>query len=170
VAVVDQIPAVQTITFTVLGKAQPGGSKRAFRHPGTGRALVVDANKKAKPWQAVVAAAGHDAMGGRGLLDGPLAVRIVFYAPRPQSHYRTGRNRAMLRAAAPMFPTTRPDALKLARAVEDALTGVCWRDDSLIVDEQLHKRYGEPARAEVEITPLDWGSGEIATVLARRIA
>lgn len=143
------------IAFTVLGKAAPAGSKRAFRHNQTGRIMVADANRKAKPWQSVVAAAGHDAMGGRGLLDGPLAVRIVFYAPRPQGHYRTGKNRAMLRPAAPLFPTTRPDVLKLARAVEDALTGVCWRDDSLIVHELLEKHYGEPARAVVEIVALE---------------
>jgi Holliday junction resolvase RusA-like endonuclease len=137
------------LRFTALGKPQPGGSKRAFRHAATGRVMVADANQKAKPWQSVVAAAGHDAM-----LDGPLAVRIVFYSPRPAGHYGTGRNRSTLRPAAPVYPTTRPDVLKLARAFEDALTGVCWRDDSCIVDERLEKRYGEPARAEVEITPL----------------
>jgi Holliday junction resolvase RusA-like endonuclease len=142
------------LRFTALGKPQPGGSKRAFRHTATGRIMVADANQKAKPWQSVVAAAGHDAMGGRGLLDGPLAVRIVFYSPRPAGHYGTGRNRSTLRPAAPVYPTTRPDVLKLARAFEDALTGVCWRDDARIVDELLHKRYGEPARAEVEITPM----------------
>lgn len=152
----------EPIAFTVIGKAQPAGSKRGFRHPGTGRVLVVDANKNSKPWQSVVAAAGHDAMDGRRLLDGPLHVRIVFFTPRPQGHYGSGRNRAVLRASAPLFPTTRPDVLKLARGVEDALTGVCWRDDSLIVIERLEKHYGEPARAVVEIVSLLPVLGEAA--------
>jgi crossover junction endodeoxyribonuclease RusA len=139
------------IAFTVLGKAEPAGSKRAFRHSKTGRVMVTDANANAKPWQAVVAAAGHEAMDGRPLFDGPLKVSFDFFQPRPKGHYGTGRNRNVLRASAPAFPTARPDLLKLARAVEDALTGVCWRDDSLIVSEALMKEYGEPAQVRVWI-------------------
>ena len=45
--------------------------------------------------------------------------------------------------------------LKLARAVEDALTGIVWRDDAQIVDEQLSKVYGEPARVEVDVAELE---------------
>jgi hypothetical protein len=33
--------------------------------------------------------------------------------------------------------------LKLARAAEDALTGVLWLDDSQIVDERISKAYGD---------------------------
>jgi Holliday junction resolvase RusA-like endonuclease len=42
--------------------------------------------------------------------------------------------------------------LKLARAVEDALTGVVWRDDAEIVAEGLAKLYGTPERVEISIT------------------
>lgn len=139
------------LAFTVLGRAQPGGSKRAFKHNQTGRIIVADDNTKAKPWQAVVAAAGHEAMNGRELLDGPLIVTFTFYTPRPKGHYRTGRNSRLLRDSAPRYPVVRPDVLKLSRAAEDALTSVCWRDDSQIVDELLFKRYGEPARLSVVI-------------------
>ena len=45
--------------------------------------------------------------------------------------------------------------LKLARAVEDAMSGVVYRDDAQVVTEVLRKRYGEPARAEVAIRPCD---------------
>ena len=54
----------------------------------------------------------------------------------------------------PPFPTARPDLLKLARAVEDAIQSVVYRNDSQIVDEVLHKRYGEPARVEVVLVEL----------------
>jgi hypothetical protein len=47
----------------------------------------------------------------------------------------------------------RPDVLKLARAIEDAITGVIWVDDSQIIDEHLYKRWGDPARVEVTIEP-----------------
>lgn len=44
--------------------------------------------------------------------------------------------------------------LKLARAAEDALTGILWRDDAQICDEVIRKRYGEPARVEIEVRTL----------------
>lgn len=150
------------ITFTAIGQPQPAGSKRAFRHNVTGRVMVADANVRSKPWQAVVAAAGADAMAGRELLDEPLLVRMVFFAPRPRGHYGTGRNRERLKPSAPLQPATRPDVLKLARGVEDALSGVCWRDDALIVVEHLEKHYGTPPRVVVEIVPLGSNAAQVA--------
>lgn len=150
------------VSFTVVGKAQPGGSKRSFRHPHTGKDMVVDANRKAKPWQSIVASVAAEAMHGRRLFTGALLVRFAFYQPRPRGHFGIGRNSHLLRGSAPRYPIVRPDVLKLARAVEDALTGVCWRDDALIVSEHLSKHYGEPARCEIQITPLDGPAAGIA--------
>lgn len=39
-----------------------------------------------------------------------------------------------------------PDVLKLARGVEDALTGIVWRDDAQIVNESLSKVVVAPPR------------------------
>jgi Holliday junction resolvase RusA-like endonuclease len=86
-------------------------------------------------------------MDGRELLEGPLVLEFVFFRPRPAAHF----GRRGLRPSAPEFPTTRPDVLKLARAVKDALTGVVWRDDAQVVDERLAKRFEEPARVEVRV-------------------
>jgi len=46
--------------------------------------------------------------------------------------------------------------LKLARAVEDALTGVIWADDAQIVDEVIRKRYGRPC-LQIWIRPVASG-------------
>jgi len=129
--------------IAVYGTPEPGGSKR-----WVGR--VVDANPRAKGWQANVARAAAEQYTG-GLLDGPLAVEMTFYRARPRGHFGTGRNAGSVKASAPVAPITRPDALKLARVVEDALTGVIWRDDSQIVEESLAKRYGEPERCEIDV-------------------
>jgi Holliday junction resolvase RusA-like endonuclease len=40
-----------------------------------------------------------------------------------------------------LYPISKPDVLKLARAAEDALTGIIWSDDALIVQEHLYKAY-----------------------------
>ena len=138
------------IRFTVYGSAEPAGSKRAF--VVNGHAVVSDANRKSRGWKTQVSATARDAYRG-ALLDGPIAVTMRFYRPRPAGHM----GKKGVRASAPGHPATRPDVLKLARAVEDALTGVVWRDDAQIVDERLFKRYGEPARVEVEIESLEPG-------------
>ena len=74
---------------------------------------------------------------------------MVQYRPRPSNHFGTGKNAGVRKDSAPYFPIVRPDVLKIARGIEDALTGVIYRDDSQIVDEHLMKRYGEPARVEI---------------------
>ncbi len=152
------------LSFVVLGKPQPAGSKRAFaiKRDGvpTGQIAVADANKHAKGWQQEVkiAALGavEDAFCANGeacyeLLTCSLNVSMTFYAARPKSHYGTGRNAAKLKDSAPPFPAGRPDALKLARGTEDALTGVVWRDDAQVVDLDVHKRYGTPERCEIVV-------------------
>lgn len=144
------------VSFTAYGLPQPAGSKRAFTHRHTGRVMVVDAAKGSRGWKQEVAAAARAAMttqavdGGGLLPDGPLALHVQFFLPRPKGHIGARG----LRPSAPDYPTTRPDATKLLRAVEDALTGIIWRDDAQVVVQTVSKHYGEPARCEVEITPL----------------
>lgn len=146
------------VRFTVIGEAQPGGSKSAFvvqpKEGGPPRAVVTDANKKVKPWQSEIKFAAADAFNGRPLMNGPLAVTFKFFRPRPKGHYGSGRNAGVVKLSAPSAPDTRPDVLKLARAVEDACTGILWRDDAQIVAESLSKEWGEPARCEIEVDEL----------------
>lgn len=144
-------PDPKPIRFTVLGNAQPAGSKRAFMRPGMKFPVVVDDNAKSKPWKAEVAAAAREVYRS-DLLTGPLKVRLVFYRPRPAGHY--GANGLNKKGRETSAPVTKPDVLKLARGVEDALTSVVWRDDAQIVVEVIEKRWGEPARCEVEISPV----------------
>ncbi len=145
------------IQFTVYGHAMPGGSKKAFVHPGSGRAVIVDASNN-KSWRQEVACAAREAMERAGLADPllcALSVSFVFYRPRPKGHHGTGRNEGVVKASAPAFPATRPDVLKLARAVEDSLTGIVYGDDAQIVDERLVKRWGSPERCEVVVRPAE---------------
>jgi Holliday junction resolvase RusA-like endonuclease len=140
------------IEFTAIGKAQPAGSKKGFivkMKDGKQRAIVTDDNTKSKPWQAVVSDAAGDAYTGP-LLNGPLKVAFHFFRPRPKGHFKAGGKLSKLGQES-IGPMTKPDLLKLSRGVEDALTGVIWRDDSQIIAEELHKDWGEPARVEVSI-------------------
>jgi Holliday junction resolvase RusA-like endonuclease len=77
-------------------------------------------------------------------LTGPVRVWVRFTFERPPSHYRTGRNRHLLTAAAPAMPTLDKigDLDKLIRAIFDALTDAeVWADDRLVVDVRARKVY-----------------------------
>ena len=136
------------ITFWAPGIPQPGGSKKAFYNPKAGRAYVVEDAKKNKPWRATVQAFAMDAHQGKPL-EGPLVVEVVMVMPRPAGHFGTKG----VRPGAPRFPAVRPDASKLWRSTEDALSGILWRDDSQIVDQHVRKIYGEKPGALITVWP-----------------
>lgn len=141
------------IAFTVYGIAQPAGSKRAFAHKSTGRIVVVDDAKGSRAWKTDVAKAAR-AHAPAALLETPLKLEVLFVMPRPKSHHGTGRNAGVVKASAPQWPTVKPDATKLLRAVEDALTGIVWRDDAQVVVQTACKVYGDPARCEITVRPI----------------
>lgn len=148
-------PAVE---FTVYGTPRPAGSKRAVpvgKKGGPKRWVVTDDNKKSAPWKDQVSQVAGEAMEatGVGLLDGPLAVVFRFVVNRPKGHLNS---RGELNAAGRRrpYPTVKPDALKLARGVEDAMSGVVYRDDAQIVRELLEKDYGSPERVEIRVYEL----------------
>lgn len=77
------------------------------------------------------------------LLDEAVRLEIEFVYDRPKNHFGTGRNAGCIKSSAPRFyeKTTMPDLTKIVRAVEDALTSVVWKDDSIVVQQATLKRY-----------------------------
>jgi len=83
-----------------------------------------------------------------------VALELTFHRARPKGHYGSGSRRDAVRPSSPAFPVTKPDSLKLGRAVEDSLTGVVFRDDSQVVEHRIAKRWGTPPRVEVAVFEL----------------
>jgi crossover junction endodeoxyribonuclease RusA len=138
---------------TAHGEAKPAGSKRSFM-VGKGenrRPIVVDANPNSKDWKKEVQYQMGLAMTGQKLTRHPLIAVFGFTVVRPKGHFGAQG----LKPSAPQHPAVRPDLLKLARAVEDAMKGVVYGDDQQIVVELLLKRYGEPAGVTVNLWELD---------------
>lgn len=135
------------VSFVVYGVAQPAGSKKGFYIPKLNRVVITDDAKKSRPWKAQVSDAAAQAMQGMRLLEGPLVVELTIYLPRPKGHF--GMRGLLPRA--PRYPAVKPDATKLLRCFEDALSGLVYRDDAQIVTQVVRKRYGEPARCEVTL-------------------
>ncbi|KAB7761211.1 RusA family crossover junction endodeoxyribonuclease [Mycolicibacterium mucogenicum] len=131
--------ASPALRFFVPGKAAPQGSKRHV-----GRGILVESSKEVGPWRERVALAAHNAMAGRALFNGAVVVMLNFVLPRPKSAPKTRTPAA----------TKRPDLDKLERAILDALTDVCFADDSQVVALLGHKRIaeiGETAGCEIRV-------------------
>lgn len=133
------------VSFRVYGTPKPQGSKR---HVGNG-VMIESAGAALRTWREDVK---HAALREREALDAPLsgsiAVQIVFYLVRPQSHYRTGENKHLLRAAAPVFPHRRPDLDKLLRSTLDAISSAgLWHDDCCAVQVAAAKTYAHNGHA-----------------------
>lgn len=97
--------------------------------------------KTLRPWRKAVAEAAREQIAelpaALGAAVYPLAkdvaieLDVTFWLPRPKSVSESKRP----------LPTVPPDTQHLVRAVEDALTGIVWADDSQITDTTSRKRY-----------------------------
>lgn len=143
------------VRFFVPGDAKTSGSKRAFINPKTGRPIVTAANPLQKGWQDAVKWRAMEVFAWRNPLEGPLCLDMVFVRARPKGHFGTGRNEGVLKEwAKDLFPTTKPDALKLGRAVEDALTKIIYIDDSQNVEVHAKKIYGPKPGVDIIVRKL----------------
>lgn len=130
------------ISFTVYGTPKPQGSTRAFIPKGWKRAIITTDNKKLKPWRQEISGIASMQVANRELIlsnDAPRYIDLKFYFQRPKS----AKNREGM--------IVKPDIDKLVRGVLDSLTGILFRDDSLIVSVKAEKHYGVPERVEVTL-------------------
>lgn len=135
------------IEITVPGVPQVQGNHRVNRHGYT-----YDANKKLAPWRRTVALCARRAMTAASaeLIEGPVHLDLEFVMPRTKA----------MRKDPPPPHTQRPDSSKLQRAIEDALTGIAYHDDSQITHLTVHKRRAnlhEQPHATITITPAPKG-------------
>jgi Holliday junction resolvase RusA-like endonuclease len=69
---------------------------------------------------------------------GAFEVKLTFFFRRPKSHYGKGGH---VKASAPVFHVSKPDADNLAKLVLDRITrgGQIWRDDSQVAKLRVEK-------------------------------
>ena len=156
--------------FRVEGQVIPKGSVNAFvvrnkqtKHP---RAVVTQSRQSKVSEQAIKVAARAEldsradytaAAGNFYEFPVRLIVRCQFEAPQWVRQRRKANQR---RAGYEPLHKTIPDASKLLRTVEDALTGIAYRDDRQVFDERLVKLYAAEGDAhaivEVEYYPEEY--------------
>lgn len=150
------------IVFTVFGKPRPQAQNRTqhvyekcsdgkmrpkmVQDPRTGmwRALTVHPNPKdTVNWRSDAKAAALAAMGDvDGVLfpDGPLRMDVDMYFERPKSRPKWIAKSAWI-TGGPVRTTAGCDRSNLLKTLEDALQGVCYRNDSQLADGSCRKFY-----------------------------
>lgn len=129
------------IRFTVPGKPAPLQRARAVRRGSFIKVLDTEDNKVNK---ATVGWYGKAAMGGKPLLQGPLAMTIEFRLPKPKSKIKVHSTPFPL-------PDSKPDIDNLGKMILDALSQVVYEDDAQIVTLTLRKRWAKPSGPETTI-------------------
>ena len=133
---------MKSIKLTIYGNPRPQQRPRFVRRGkfvGTYDPPESQNWKESIRWQAVQQKVE--------MLEGALSLDIWFWLQRPKSLPKKVRD-----------AIKKPDLKNLLSAVEDALEGIYYKNDSQFIDEQIHKRYamnnGTP-RVEIEIKEIE---------------
>jgi len=139
--------AAVTLSFTVYGPPAAQGSKTVARSKA-GRSFVRESSNRVKPFRESVASAAVAA--GASLIEGSVILMVRVIAVRPDSHYTASH---ALRKGTPDRPGGH-DASKVLRAVEDALAGICYRNDRQVRVEAIEFNYGAIASVAIVVGPV----------------
>lgn len=134
------------IAVFVPGNPAPQGSKKFVGKSGAGRAIMIESCKRLPGWrESVRAALLNDENRPKHRFEGPVHMEAEFVLPRPKGAPKTKTARA----------DKKPDASKLLRAIEDAITSAgVWRDDAQVTSLMVTKRIakiGETPGCHIEI-------------------
>lgn len=111
--------------FTVYGNPVAQGRPKFYRrgnHVGAYDPIKSKDWKSEVRWQAIER--------GAKIQDGPLIMRLYFYLPRPKSLPKKVQHH-----------TKKPDLDNLVKGVKDGLKGICYHDDSQVIELQAYKQY-----------------------------
>ena len=124
-----------------------------------GKRIIMYDPKTAHKWRETVAMVAGAAI--KRQLEGPLDVSLVFFFPRPKSHYGTGKNSDVLKASAPTYHTQKPDIDNVCKSTLDAMNDVVYGDDKQVVKLLAEKRWAhQPGQAGLALRVVPLGLQE----------
>ena len=133
------------LTFPVPGQPQGKGRPRVGKI-GTHARLFTPA--KTVAYEGLVAHAAQVAMAGRSPLQSAVGCKVFIDCQVPASWSHKKQRMAV---AGEILPESKPDADNVVKAIFDGLNGVLWRDDVLVVDLRVRKRYAATPCVRVEV-------------------
>jgi Holliday junction resolvase RusA-like endonuclease len=144
-AIVSEMAAnrhAHTTQVTIHLPGPPRGKGRPrFRlmHKGAQVFGKTYTDEKTRSYETLLREAAQAVMGDRPLLDGALHLVMEARMAVPASWSKKKQAAAL---AGGVHPTGKPDLDNLVKVL-DALNGVVWRDDSLIVSADVRKSYSD---------------------------
>ena len=141
---------MQKLMFEIPGS--PIGQGRPKFSTINGHARAYDP-EKSRNYKAYVKLLATQAMKDSGftMIKGPCALSINAYFEVPKSKSKKFREAALNGLE---YPTKKPDLSNIIKGIEDALNGLAYKDDALIVRLGVTKLYSEVPR--VEVTLIEW--------------
>ena len=136
------------VSFICYSRGAPQGSKR---HMGNG--VLVESSKRVKPFRSDLQGVAIEATPVDWDMGREFSLTVDFHFRRPPSHLTS---KGALTKSAPLYPTGRNigDLDKLVRAVLDSLTGICYYDDSSVIDIKAKKRFHSRDQVIISIQPI----------------
>lgn len=111
--------------------------------------------KKSRSYKDYLKLAAADQMRGTAPLEGALALSVRVYRSMPGT-IANSKKKSQLAESGVIRPTTKPDLDNYVKGAKDALKGICWRDDSQVVEyvPPFGKFYSAKPRIEVTVRHL----------------
>ena len=142
---------MQELKFEIPGS--PIGQGRPKFSTINGHAVAYDP-EKSRNYKAYVKMLAAQAMKDSGftMIEGPCCLDINAYFEVPKSKSKKFKERALLGLER---PTKKPDIDNIVKALQDALNGLAYKDDSSIVFLSVAKCYSEVPRVEVVLREIE---------------
>lgn len=125
-----------------VGKGRPKVSSRG------GKFARMYTPEKTASYESLIALAAQEAMAGNRLIAGPADVEISMFLPVPTSWSKKKQAAAL---QGQVYPTKKPDADNVIKAIFDGINGVVWVDDVQACDIVVRKRYADKPGVEVSV-------------------
>lgn len=132
------------LSLTIPGVPVAKGRPRVT---AAGRFPRVFTPANTRRYEDLIRCEAANAMGGRAPLDEPCSVVLTAYLPIPKSFSKRRRLEAI---DGTLRPTTRPDCDNYAKML-DGCNAIIFRDDSLVTDLIVRKRYSERPRLVITV-------------------
>jgi len=132
------------ICLTIDGAPEAKGRPRTFMVNGRPRILTP---KKTRLYEDRVRCEALDAMGDKPMLEEAVSVVVTAYVAMPASLKGKRRQDAI---DGIIKPVTRPDVDNYAKVI-DGLNGIVFKDDNLVTDLIVRKRYSERPRLVITV-------------------
>jgi len=133
------------ITLTIPGVPVAKGRPKISARGGFARAYTP---AKTRRYEDLIKCEAADIMADRKPLDEPVSMVVTAYVAMPKSMSKKKRQEAQ---DGILKPVTRPDADNYAKAALDGCNAIIFRDDSLVTDLIVRKRYSERPRLDITI-------------------